>query len=128
VSVAGNPANTTNPTRPNRLAEGRLDRGERTVDRWFDPTAFALPAPFTFGNSGRNVLTAPGLVNLDLLVGRNFIITERTRLEFRGEFYNFTNTAHFGRPNAVIGSPQAGTITTTSAPNRQIQLGLRLVF
>jgi hypothetical protein len=35
---------------------------------------------------------------------------------------------HFGRPNAVIGSPQAGTITNTSLPNRQIQLGLRLVF
>jgi hypothetical protein len=127
-SVAGNPANTTNPTRPDRLADGTLDRGERAVDRWFNPAAFALPAAFTYGNSGRNVLRAPGLVNLDLLVGRNFIFTERTRLEFRGEFYNFTNSAHFGRPNAVIGSPQAGTITTTATPNRQIQLGLRLVF
>jgi hypothetical protein len=126
--VAGNPANTTNPTRPNRLADGKLDRGQRTVDRWFDPTAFALPAAFTYGNSGRNALRAPGLVNLDLLLGRNFNFTERTRLEFRGEFYNFTNSAHFGRPNAVIGSPQAGTITNTSLPNRQIQLGLRLVF
>lgn len=127
-SVAGNPANTTNPTRPNRLANGNLSRSSRTVDRWFDPAAFALPAAFTYGNSGRNVIRAPGLVNLDLLVGRNFIFTETKRLEFRGEFYNFTNSVHFGRPNAVIGSPQAGTITKTSLPNRQIQLGLRLVF
>jgi hypothetical protein len=128
TSVAGNPANSTNPTRPDRLRDGRLGRGERNIDRWFDPTAFALPAAFTWGNAGRNVLRAPGLVNLDLLLGRNFVITERTRLEFRGEFYNFTNTAHFARPNAVIGSPQAGRITATSVPNRQIQLGLRLVF
>lgn len=128
TSVAGNPANSTNPTRPDRLRDGRLGRGERNIDRWFDPTAFALPAAFTWGNAGRNVLRAPGLVNLDLLVGRNFVFTERTRLEFRGEFYNFTNTAHFGRPNAVIGSPQAGRITNTATPNRQIQLGLRLVF
>ncbi len=127
-SVAGNPANTTTPTRPNRLADGALDRGSRTVDRWFDPSAFALPAAFTYGNSGRNVLRAPGLTNLDLLIGRNFVFSERTRLEFRGEFYNLINSAHFGRPNAVIGSPQAGTITSTSLPNRQIQLGLRLVF
>ncbi len=126
--VAGNPANTTNPVRPNRLADGNLPRGERTIDRWFDKTAFAVPAAFTFGNSGRNVLVAPGLINLDLLVARNFTINDRTRLEFRGEFYNATNTAHFGRPNAVIGSPQAGTITNTATPNRQIQLGLRLVF
>jgi hypothetical protein len=127
-SVAGNPANTTNPVRPNRLADGNLSRGSRTVDKWFDPAAFAVPAAFTYGNSARNVIRAPGLVNLDLLVGRNFVFTERTRLEFRGEFYNFTNSVHFGRPNAVIGSPQAGTITNTSLPNRQIQLGLRLVF
>ena len=128
LSVAGNPANTTNPVRPNRLANGNLDRGSRTIDRWFDVSAFALPAAFTFGNAGRNILRAPGNINLDLLVSRNFVFTERTRLEFRGEFYNATNTAHFGRPNAVIGSPQAGTITSTATPNRQIQLGLRLVF
>jgi len=127
-SVQGNPANTTNPTRPNRLGDERLESGSRTVDRWFDPLAFSVPTAFTYGNSGRNVIEAPGVVNLDLLVGRNFAITETVRLEFRGEFYNFTNTAHFGRPNAVIGSPQAGTITNTATPNRQIQFGLRLVF
>ena len=67
--VAGNPANTTSPVRPNRLRDGRLPRGERSVDRWFDPAAFAVPSPFTYGNSGRNVLRAPGLVNLDFLIG-----------------------------------------------------------
>lgn len=133
--VAGNPANVpgpaaqnVNPVRPDRLGDGRLARGERNVDRWFDPAAFAVPAAFTFGNSGRNVLRAPGLVNLDFLAGRNFRLTETKRLELRGEFFNLTNTAHFGRPNAIIGSPQAGRITGTAAPNRQVQIGLRLVF
>lgn len=128
LDVAGNPANTTSPVRPGRLSDGRLARGERNVDRWFDPAAFAVPAAFTYGNSGRNVLRAPGLVNLDFLVGRNFHLTETTRLELRGEFFNLTNTAHFGKPNATIGSPQAGRITATAAPNRQVQLGVRLAF
>ena len=128
LSVAGNPANTTNPVRPNRLSNGTLSGDARTIDRWFDVSAFALPTAFTFGNASRNLIYAPGRVNLDLMIGRNFVFTERTRLEFRGEFYNATNTAQFGRPNAVIGSPQAGTITSTAVPNRQIQLGLRLVF
>ncbi len=74
------------------------------------------------------MLRAPGLVNLDFLVARNFRLSETTRLELRGEFFNLTNTAHFGRPNATIGSPQAGTITTTAAPNRQVQIGLRVMF
>ncbi|HEU0173811.1 MAG TPA: hypothetical protein VFV58_06075 [Blastocatellia bacterium] len=89
---------------------------------------YAQPAVFTYGNAGRKIIITPCVVNLDLLVGRNFVFTERTRLEFRGGFYNATNTAHFGRPNAVIGSPQAGTITNTATPNRQIQLGLRFAF
>jgi hypothetical protein len=128
LDVAGNPANTTNPVRPNRLRDGNLARSERNVDRWFDPSAFAAPAAFTYGNSGRNVLRAPGLANLDFLVARNFRLTETTQLELRGEFFNLTNTAHFGRPNATIGSPQAGTITATAVPNRQVQVGLRLTF
>ena len=72
LDVAGNPANTTNPVRPNRLGDGGLAGGARSVDRWFDPAAFAVPAPFTYGNSGRNALRAPGLVNLDFLIARNF--------------------------------------------------------
>lgn len=126
--VAGNPANTTGPVRPDRLGDGNLPRDERSVDRWFDLAAFAIPAPFTYGNSGRNVLRGPGLVNLDVLIGRNFHLKETKRLELRGEFFNLTNTAHFARPDATIGSPQAGTITATAVPNRQVQIGLRLVF
>src|SRR5262249_7114321 len=71
---------------------------------------------------------SPGPVSLALLVGRIFFFTKRTRLVFCVELYNVTNSANFGRANAVIGSPQAGTITHTATPNRQIQLGLRLVF
>ena len=126
--VAGNPANTGGPVRPNRLGDGRLSRDERSVDRWFDVAAFAVPAPFTYGNSGRNVLRGPGLVNLDFLIARNFHLKDTMRLELRGEFFNLTNTAHFARPNATIGSPEAGTITATASPNRQVQIGLRFVF
>ncbi len=126
--VSPNPANATGPARPNRLRDGNLSRGERSVDRWFDPSAFAPAAPFTFGNSGRNVLRTPGLVNLDALIARNFRLTESKRVELRGEFFNFTNSVHFGRPNPTISLPQAGRITSTQAPNRQVQIGLRLVF
>ena len=68
------------------------------------------------------------LVNLDLLVARNFQVTERFRAELRGEFYNATNRLHLGRPNVQTNAGQAGRITNTQVPNRQVQLGLRLVF
>lgn len=127
-TVSPNPANTTLTVRPDRLRDGNLPRGERTVDRWFDRTAFSPSAPFTFGNSGRHVLRAPGIVNLDALVSRNFRISEVRRVEFRGEFFNFTNSAHFGRPNLNVALVQAGLIGSTQSPNRQVQFGLRFVF
>ena len=74
------------------------------------------------------MIRAPGLVNLDLLIARNFQITERFRLEFRSEMYNATNSVQFGRPNAQTNAAQAGRITATQIPNRQVQFGLRLVF
>jgi hypothetical protein len=126
--VNPNPANTTTTARPNLLRDPNLLRGERTVDRWYDPTAFATPTQFNFGNSARNVIRAPGLVNLDLLIARNFQVTERFRIEFRSEMYNATNSVHFGRPNAQTNAAQAGRITATQIPNRQVQFGLRLVF
>ena len=60
-------------------------------------------------------------MSLDFLIGRNFKLTEDVRLEFRSEFFNLTNSIYFGRPNAIIGAPQAGRITNTSSLNRQIQ-------
>ncbi len=98
------------------------------MDRWFDVDAFALPELFTFGNSGRNILTGPGFVNMDLGIYKNFYFGERAQLQFRTEFFNLTNTPHFGLPNRAIDLPQAGTITTLVAPPRQIQFGLKLLF
>ena len=127
-TVVPNPANTTTTARPNLLRDPNLSSDERNLDRWYDPTAFMTPAQFNFGNSARNVIRAPGLVNLDLLIARNFQITERFRLEFRSEMYNTTNSVQLGRPNVQTNAAQAGRITTTQIPNRQVQFGLRLVF
>jgi hypothetical protein len=127
-SVNGNPANTTGGQRPDRLRDGNLPRGERAPERWFDRTAFAVPAQFTFGNSAANVLEGPGLINLDLTIARTFKINERFSLDFRSEFFNLFNDAHFSFPNAVVNTPQAGAISETSSSARQIQFGLKLVF
>ncbi|HTM51705.1 MAG TPA: TonB-dependent receptor, partial [Bryobacteraceae bacterium] len=127
-SVTGNPANTTGGQRPNRLRDGNLPRDQRTPDRWFDSSAFTVPAPFTFGNSAANVLYGPGLVNLDLTIARTFRLTEKFSLDFRSEFFNLFNEAHFLFPNAVINTSTAGAISETSSSARQIQFGLKLVF
>ncbi len=127
-TVSPNPSNTTTPARPNRVCNGNLSGSAQTLNQWFQVSCFAPAAPYTYGNSARGVIRSPGMANLDALVDRNFTLTERMNLEFRSEFFNFTNSAHFGRPDMVIGTPQAGRITSDIAPNREIQFALRLMF
>jgi hypothetical protein len=87
-----------------------------------------VPGPFLFGNSAANVLFGPGLENLDLTLARTFRINERIALDFRSEFFNLFNKAHFSFPNTVVNTSSAGTISTTSSSARQIQFGLKLIF
>src|SRR5262245_55885465 len=118
--------NTGTGSRPDRAGDGKLD--DPTVDRWFDTSAFATPAQFTYGNSGRNILYGPGRVNFDFSIFKQFRVTEGLNLQFRTEFFNLINTPQFDLPNAAIGASNAGTITGVVGTPRQIQFGLKLVF
>ena len=127
LSVRGDPANTGQLNRPNVVGEGLLSRDERTLDRFFNTSAFVANDPFTYGNAGRNILFEPGLVNWDFAVFKKFTITERVTMQFRFESFNFTNTPDFGAPNAEVGNDLFGVITSAGRP-RNLQLGLKFIF
>ncbi|MGH9658708.1 MAG: TonB-dependent receptor domain-containing protein [Bryobacteraceae bacterium] len=128
VTLNFDPTNSGVTARPHRLRNGALDSGQRDPARWFDLGAFVAPEQFVYGNSGRNVVRAPGRFNTDLGVARTFLIAEAIRLQFRGEFFNLLNTPQFGLPGMSIGTPQAGIIPNVVTPERQIQLALRLTW
>jgi hypothetical protein len=75
----------------------------------------------------------PPVHRMDFSLFKQFHITERSYLEFRGEFFNFTNTPDFAMPSATNyqNTTTFGVITSTrDSPNdaRQIQLALKLYF
>jgi hypothetical protein len=106
----------------------------KSASRWFDPCAFSLQTAGTYGNLGRNTVTAPGLQDVDAALVKSTALAERTRLEFRAEAFNILNHANFGVPARSIFNSNgtrngsAGIITTTATSNRQMQLGLKLIF
>ncbi len=115
--------------RPNRLKNGNLPTSERTIDRWFDLTAWASPALFNYGNSGRGILVGPGNVNVDFGLQREFPFGESKRVQFRWEMFNAFNRANFTTPNSSIGNALAGVISNSApAPARVMQLGLKIYF
>ena len=126
VSMATPTSNTGTFQRPHRACDGNLTGERRSLAQWYELSCFLAPPAFTFGNTGRNVLTGPGLATWDFSVNKDFRLTERLGLQFRTEFFNLLNHTNFGLPNSSIGSAAAGTITTVITNARQVQFGLRL--
>jgi hypothetical protein len=124
---------TRNPDRPSWNSAFTGPLMQRTPSQWFNPNAFILPTPGTWGNVGRGILIGPGLAEVDISLFKRIAISERVNLQFRAECFNVQNRANFGTPNAIIFangviSPSAGLITNTVTSSRQIQFGLKFLF
>jgi outer membrane receptor protein involved in Fe transport len=133
---SGNTLSVVTPTpafggnRPNILGDPSVENP--TVERWLNRDAFAVLQPFQFGNGPRNLprTRSDSLFQWDFSVLKDFPIWERTRLQFRAEFFNFTNTPTFGNPGNNITAGNFGVINSlaTGTAPRQIQLALKLYF
>jgi len=102
---------------------------EEKINEWFNKSAFARPAPGTFGTLGRNVLFGPGLATVDFSAFKNFAMPwkESHKLEFRAEFFNLFNRVNLNNPISSRTSSIFGRITSAGDP-RIVQLGLRYSF
>lgn len=106
---------------------------------WYNPGAFAVPAPGSFGNFGRNTIYGPGVANFNMSLFKNFNFTENTRIQLRFEAYNVFNHTQWGNININLNAPQAGNsfgganaggagqIVSARDP-RQLQLGGKFYF
>ncbi len=128
--------------RPN-VAAGRIAQlaNPGNANRWFDPANFCVFSPTTgacpgtgpVGSDGTvrpNLLDAPGARNIDAALFRDFKVYNRVKFQFRTEVTNVFNLTNLGTPNGTYTSPNFGKITGAngSYPNRQIQLGGRILF
>jgi hypothetical protein len=107
---------------------------------WFNPCAFVEAPAGELGNAPRAPVTGPDFVNTDFSLIKHIMVTERTKLDFRAEFFNLWNHPHLLLP----GSPGASGLQDVSAgqsfglatqtvnqlpgDSRVIQLALKLTF
>ena len=123
--------------RPNLV--GDPNRGPHTVQQWFNTSAFALNAPLTFGNAGRNIVTGPGYRDFDFSLIKNTQLGDKVKAQFRAEFFNIVNHPAFAIPSNILAAPNFGTLfqTPDAAQNnvglgsggpRLIQFALKLSF
>jgi hypothetical protein len=123
-------ANSGTLNRPN-VVPGQsvtLPRGQRTADHFFNTGAFSAPAPFTFGNAGRDTIPGPGNNIFDFGLQRRFRIREGHSIQFRAESFNTFNHPNWGIPGPYPDfGPFFGKIFTSGDP-RRMQFALRYDF
>jgi hypothetical protein len=121
--------------RPNALHDPNLPADQRSVNNWFDLTAFGPPSPGAFGTSAKGVIVGPGAFTVDSGFAKNFLFTERVHLRAEFTATNILNHPNWGNPGLTISSlASAGIITSTgsggggldSSGARSCRLGLRL--
>jgi hypothetical protein len=106
----------------------------------------ANPGPFNpgipdtcanlLGNSGRNSIYGPGLIDFDFSLVKDTKIFERLNVQFRAEIFNLFNHTNFNPPlvNNVLFNQDgtvngaAGALDSTSTSSREVQFALKLIF
>jgi len=128
ITIGTDRANTGSPgQRPDLVGSPSTTCGANNLVGCIDPSAYALPAQFTFGDAPRNHLRGPGISSTDLSLAKNFRMAGRGQLQVRVEAFNVFNQVNVNNPNGVFGTDNFGRITS-ARPMRQIQLGGRFSF
>jgi len=112
ANIVGNPA---------RVA------GFSQTQQYFNTAAFTAATIGTFGNVGRGTIRGPAYFDIDMSLFKDFIFTERWRLQFRAESFNTENRPNFSNPVGSVSSGTFGRITAANDP-RVLQFALKLFF
>ncbi len=124
---SGLPLTVSNAASTGQSAQ--LPEGERSVDRWFDTTAFRRLERYELVTTSRlSDVRSPGRNTFDLSLFKTTRITEGVRLQLRAEGFNLFNRSEFSSPVTDFNSPNFGRIQSTNIFNRQFQFGAKLLF
>ena len=133
------PSNTNiRSGRPDRIADGNLPSEERTIQRWFDTSAFVVPPAGIgrFGTSGAFILEGPGVNVFHFGANKEFVLHEKARMKLEMVSTNFFNHPNFANPSATVATSAFGQILSTSGGSstssgegpRDFSFTLRFIF
>ena len=131
LTSSGNSGVGSSVLRPNSTGKSAELTGDvqSRLSKFFETSAFSIPAAFTFGNTARSLpdVRGPGRRNYDIAMGKNFVLREPLSLQFRAEAFNLTNTPYFLGPGIALGSGTFGVISG-SLGERQVQFSAKLIW
>jgi len=123
-SVTMNAVFTGDPT-----SIGGVVKGGSTVSFLSDAekAMFKNPGVGEYG-AGRNIFTGPGFFQTDFALHKAIPITERMKVDLRGEAFNVFNNVNFNPPNATSTAASFGVISSVRVPPRILQVAAKFSF
>ena len=117
----------TNGTLRADYTGAEVQLADPTIDRFFNTDAFAIPAPGTFGNSLRNIITGPAATQLNARIARDVRLGGNRAVTLQLNATNLLNLVNYTAIDATVNSPTFGRVLSV-APLRSMQLNLRFRF
>ena len=117
---------TTSSGRVNQLSDDVY--GEKTLAKFLNRDAFAVPAPDAFGNHERNSIKGPGVWKTDLAVSRLLSVGGSRQIEARAEVFNLLNNFNWGNPITTLNSGNFGRIQSMVGDPRILQFSIKYGF
>lgn len=114
--------------RPNYVSGQTVALDNPNTERFFNTSAFSIPAAATFGNVGKNTVIGPGLVNLDLALSKDVRFTERFKFQFRAESFNIANHPNWTVVGRIANNQPTFGKGLGQLDPRQLQFGGKLIF
>jgi hypothetical protein len=132
AAVSSIACGTAGALRPNRVPGTSVTAGGGSLNRWFNPAAFSLPAGTpgycnAFGTASRNSIAGPGTITNNMALSKTMQLGETRSMEIRATINNAFNTVQYSGVGTVEDQPEFGEVT--SAGNmRSFQFMARFRF
>jgi hypothetical protein len=114
--------------RPEATRSPYLSRSERSIDQWFDASAFVQPAFGTFASLGRNILSGPGWNTFDMSFAKIIRFGEGLQMELRADAFNVFNHTQFDGVGTNFFTPATFGRVTSTRNERNLMVGARIQF
>ncbi len=102
--------------------------GDKSLNSYLNPTAFAYPAAGTLGDHKNFSIEGPGFWTVDLALSKLVSFATQHSLEFRVEVFNLFNNFNWGNPATNLDAGTFGRITTQVGEPRIMQFGFKYGF
>ena len=98
------------------------------VAQWINPAAFSIVGNGVLGTAGVGNIVQPGLTQFDVTASKLFDFHERVQFKLAADAFNLFNHTNYSSLDTNVSDGASFGRLNGAYPNRQLQLGAKVIF